>query len=289
VRDVAAAALTAQATAAVQARYQMALHRPRRWHDVESQLLLDCKRPAFAAAALFNRPMGDGSKISGFSIRFAEVAARRMTNVLVERIVLWDNADARSVRCVVTDLETNLSYQSDFLIEKLVERRRKRKGQEELGQRYNSRGDLLFLVRPSEDELFAKESAWASKTIRQGVLRVLPGDIQDRCLEQIAATLQQEDKSDPLAARHRAATMMFALGVNAEALEAWLGCSIDRMRQEQLDELRRLGAAMREGDLEWDDVLAAKGKPAAAATSGPSKPPTGAGAVKDALGGTPTP
>ena len=46
--ETAASSVAAQATAQIQARYVVALRRPRDWDDVRVRILKECRRPSFA-------------------------------------------------------------------------------------------------------------------------------------------------------------------------------------------------------------------------------------------------
>ena len=70
--ETTAGALAAQAKAAVEARYIMAMQRPRDWDQVRLSLLKECDRTNFAEVAIYRKPVGQG--IEGPSIRFAEAA-----------------------------------------------------------------------------------------------------------------------------------------------------------------------------------------------------------------------
>ena len=121
--ETASTAVAVQARAAVEARYKMALMRPRSWDEVRVRLLAACKRPGFAETARYAKPVG-GKSIEGPSIRFAEEALRAMGNAYVETMVVFDDDERRIVRVTVTDLEANLSYPHDITLRKTVERRR---------------------------------------------------------------------------------------------------------------------------------------------------------------------
>src|SRR5688572_6266963 len=82
--ETSVSAAAAQAKAMVEARYVMALKRPRVWDQVRQDILKECKRPSFAhnKSAFYRKPIGQG--VEGLGIRFTEVALRCMTNVLIE-------------------------------------------------------------------------------------------------------------------------------------------------------------------------------------------------------------
>ena len=56
--DTAATAVAAQAKALVEARYIMALRRPRDMDVVREKMLKECMRPSFAAVARYVKPIG---------------------------------------------------------------------------------------------------------------------------------------------------------------------------------------------------------------------------------------
>jgi len=112
--------LAAQAKALVEARYTVAINRPRDWDTVRERLLKDCRRPGFADSAIYHKPIGKG--IEGPSIRFAEAAIRNMNNVTVETATIFDDSERRIMRVTVTDLEANVPYSQDVTVAKTVER-----------------------------------------------------------------------------------------------------------------------------------------------------------------------
>lgn len=126
--DTASTAVAAQAKALVEARYIMAIRRPRDMDVVRERMLKECLRPSFAAVARYTKPIGrDRSKWpTGPSIRFAEAAVRNMTNITVETMTVYDDREKRIVRVTVTDLEANVPYSQDITIAKTIERRQRR-------------------------------------------------------------------------------------------------------------------------------------------------------------------
>lgn len=275
ITETASTAVAAQAKAAVEARYVMALRNPRNWDTVRVNFLAACRRPGFAAVARYAKPTG-GKKLVGASIRFAEEAARHMGNLLNETIVTFDDDRRRIVKVLVTDLEANLSYPIDIVIEKTVERKDSR-GRTLLGERKNSYGETVYLVEATEDELLTKQGAQVSKALRTGILRVLPGDIQEEALEIVRQTVEQEDAKDPAGARKRLCDSFFDLGVMPAQLVEFLGHPLDQMNPAELQLLRNIYTAIKEGEGTWSDVMAEKGKKA-------EEPKKGAAGLKETLG-----
>lgn len=259
--ETAAAAAAAQAQAVVQARYVVALQRPRDWDEVRVRLLAECRRPGFADVAWYRKPVGEG--VEGFSIRFAEAAVRCMGNLLPEAPVIYDDPERRIVRVLVTDLESNVTYTKDVVVEKTVERRSLRKGQEALAVRVNSQGQPTYLVRATEDDMLAKEGAAVSKATRTLALRILPGDIADECKRLILEARRGEAVKDPAAARKKVADAFAELGVLPAALKAYLGHELASCSPAELEDLRAVWSAIKNGETTWAEVLAERGEDAA--------------------------
>ncbi|MDR9096213.1 hypothetical protein [Burkholderia multivorans] len=120
--ETASTAVAAQSKAMVEARYIMAMQRPRNWDQVRQNLITECKRPSFAhnKSAYYRKPIGKG--VEGLGIRFVEVALRCMTNVLVETTMIFEDDVKEVHRVSVTDLESNLTYPLDVRVSKTVER-----------------------------------------------------------------------------------------------------------------------------------------------------------------------
>lgn len=275
--ETSVAAAAAQAKAAVEARYLVALHRPRNIDQVRLRLLAAARRPAFAATARYSKPIGK-KRLIGPSIRFAEEAARCLTNILIETPTLYDDDERRIIRVLVTDLESNLSYSADIPLAKTVERKFLKDDQVAISSRTNSQGETTYLVAASEDELLTKQLAQASKHIRNGVLRLLPGDLLEEAIEQVVTTLRDADAKDPAAARKKIVDAFFAEGVGPDQLVKYLGHTLDTITEAELIELRTVYSALKEGEARWAELLEAK--QGESATNGTSR---GTSALKERL------
>lgn len=256
-------ALVAQAVAAIQARAIMALKRPRSLDQVRQDLLKRCESSAFAAVAIYHKPIGKG--VEGPSIRFVETALRCMTNTESETIIVSDDSKSRTVRVAVSDLETNTTFRKDVVVEKVVERRQLREGQPSLGSRRNSYGDVVYLVPASEDDLLNKEGALASKALRTCGLRLIPGELVEEAMRKIRETQHSDVARDPDASRKAIADAFGMMGVRAEELGKYLGHDLGSASPAEQIELRAVYAAIKEGEASWPDALAFKLGPKAEA------------------------
>jgi hypothetical protein len=261
--ETASSAAAAQAQALVQARYVMALQRPRDLDDVRVKIMREVERPGFAEVAWFRKPVGDG--VEGFTIRFAEAAMRCMTNIMPEALVLYDDPRLRVLRVVVTDLESNLPWTKDEVVEKTVERRKLRQGQEAISVRQNSNGQVTYLVEATEDELRAKEGSIVSKTTRTLALRLVPGDIQDAAKKRILEIRHGDAAKDPEGARKRVVDAFAGLNVMPSDLKRYLGHDVAAASPAEIQDLRDLYSTLKAGEATWAEVLAEKlGEQAAA-------------------------
>lgn len=255
--ETATTAMAAQAKANVEARFILALQRPRDIDTVRVRLLKECKRPGFAQVARYSKPVG-GQRIEGASIRFAEAALRLMGNVLPETSVIYDDNQKRIVRVSVTDLETNLTYSSDVSIEKTVERSNLKDGQVPLGSRKNSYGKTVYLLPATEDDIANKVNANVSKALRGHALRILPGDILEEAMELCIKTLNSEAAADPDRERKKIADAFASLRVMPNHLAEYLGHTIDTCAPAELVELRALYQAIKDGETTWHAAVEQK-------------------------------
>lgn len=271
--ETAASAVASQAAALVQARYAIALRRPRNFDQARAEILKECRRPTFAESAVYRKPIGN-TTITGASIRFAEAAARAMGNIQVDTFTVFDDLDRRIVRVAVTELESNASYSRDLTLQKVVERKFLRKGQSPISRRTNSTGEITYLVEATEDDLAVKEAAQVSKVLRTLLLRFVPGDLIEEALEQCARTVADKAAQDPDAEKRKILDAFAGLRVMPVDLEQYLGHKLDQLAPKNLVELRAVYAAIRDGESSWQEALAAKlgEQPRAPAADGGGSP-----------------
>lgn len=272
--ETSTAAVAAQARASVEARYLVAMKRPRDWDQVRTGLLKECQRPGFADVARYRKPIGKG--VEGFSIRFAEAAMRHMGNLYPEVSTVYDDREKRIVQVAVTELEGNVTLSRQITIDKTVERTVLKDGQIPLAKRTNSRGATTYVVAATEDDLLNKENALVSKALRGHLLRLLPGDIQDEAEELIRKTLNDRAAKDPDSERKKLVDAFASLNVQPKDLREYLGHEIGTAAPAEIVELRKVYTSVRDGEAAWHEILEAKnGKTA--------KPSATTTAIKDKL------
>jgi len=287
VYETAASAAAAQVKALVEARYTVALARPRDMDAVREALLKECRRPSFAEVARYNKPIGKG--VTGPSIRFAEAAVRCMKNIVIDETTTYDDDEKRIIQVSVTDLEANVPYTTSVTVEKTIERRNKKPDDEVIRERTNSQGNKVYILRATEDDILNKKNALLSKAIRTIALRLIPGDLIDECMDLVVETQRNRDKADPDAARRKMIDAFSALHVSVEDLKSYLGTDLAKLSPAELADLRALHAAIKDGETTWRAAMEAK-KPAepkasanrfAGAQGGAAPTPTAPGAQQE--------
>jgi hypothetical protein len=252
--------LAAQARASVNAHYLIAQQNKRDWDVVRNKLLSYCDRPRFAEVAFKRKP---GISEPMLTIRFAEAVQQAMGNLEPTRVIVFESPTQRIVRLGLSDLETNNHPTRDLVIEKVVERKNL-SGRRELSHRMNTQGEIVYLVEATEDEMFTKESAWGSKWERQLTLKHLPADIKEECEDRCMDTQRKQDKSDPEASKKKLVDAFYSLGITADQLKQYIGSDNldilsrplkDGERNHQLEDLRQIYTAIKEGDTNWREVM----------------------------------
>lgn len=273
INETASTAVAAQAKAMVEARYVMALQRPRNWDQVRQDLMRECRRPSFAhnKSAYYRKPIGQG--VEGLGIRFVEVALRCMKNVLVETTMIFEDDGKEVHRVSVTDLESNLTYPLDVRVSKTVERSKPMEDGSFISMRKNSYGKPVYTVPANDDDLLNKRAAQISKAIRTLGLRIIPGDMQDEAEEIIKAVRLDEAARDPDAERKKIADAFAGIGVKAADLVEYLGHSLDSCSPNELVDLRGIYGAIKDGEATWKSVMENKSEQGSTGTGDAGKKP----------------
>lgn len=270
--ESAAFAMAAQQKAIVEARYKMALARPRDIDMVRQSMLKDARRPSFANVAIYHKPVGKG--VEGPSIRFVEAAIRNMTNILTETATVSEDDERRVIRVAVSDLETNTYFSQDVTVTKTVERAKLPQGEKPIRVRTNSYGKPVYILHGTDDDILNKQNALISKAVRTLGLRLIPGDLVDEALYYVRQTMAKQDAADPDAAKNRLIDAFAQLGVAVESLKDYVGHELSALDPNELQTLRAIYSAIKDGETSWKAVMDDKSEKEAEAKA--SKKPAAA-------------
>jgi hypothetical protein len=263
-------ALSERYKAEVFARREQAVRFPRDVMVFRQRILTHCERFAFAEKARYSKPVG-GGLIHGPSIRFVEAALQAYGNVDVGQQIIQDDASSRVVRVSVTDLETNVQVSEDVQVSKTIERRNPKQGDEILGERINSHGSKVYILAATDDDLQIKIAAAVSKKVRTCGLRLLPPDVVDEAIEQCIATSRSKIMDDPEGQAKTMADAFSSVGVSADQLGKYLGHSVLQCTPAEIDELRTIFAAIKDGETTWAAIAGLKDLPEGEASKAKSK------------------
>lgn len=275
-RETAATAVAAREKAATEARYIMAMQRPRNIEQFRADLLMACCRPTFAEKVEYAKPVGKEKNeqnqwvqkyVNGPSIRFIETALQMYGNVYPEVATVYESAAARICRVSVTDLERNVTYTTEVTINKTVERKGQQKrngewepppGRQVIDERINSYGEQTYLVVATEDEVLVKQNALLSKALRTNAQRLLPYDIVEEAMLTAKNTLAKHDAENPDAAKRKLIDGFLKLGVQPVDLEQYLGKSLSKpLVPAEVADLREKWNALKDGETSWQSIIEA--------------------------------
>ena len=251
--DPGAIAAAEAVKARIQSAYIMAMQKPRNEMQSRSRILEACKRPEFASRVEYAKPVG-GKKMTGPSIRFAELAVREWGNVITETQLVYEDDNVRRVKVTVIDLETNATFGKEIQIKKTVERK-DGKGREIVGERMNTYNEKVFIVLATDEELHTKEAALISKVIRNEGLRLIPQDIIDEGIEVARKTLHNRDAQDPKAALKKVVDAFGNIGISPKQLEVYLGHALDIISPAEIHDLRGVYQAVSSGEASWAEYV----------------------------------
>ena len=157
----------------------------------------------------------------------------------------------------VLDLENNISIPTTIVVEKTVERKFLKKGEAAISTRINTEGKPVHLREATADEVTQAQNSLISKAMRNGILRLLPGDIQAECRDRILQIRHGDIAKDPKGFQRRVSDGFAQHGVQPSDLDKYLGHSLESSSQAELGALRDLWKELDNGATTWADVMRA--------------------------------
>lgn len=217
-----------RALAEVQAAMVIAQRFPRDETQAFKSIMNACKRKSLAESAMYSYPRG-GQKVTGPSIRLAEVLARCWKNIDFGTVELERRHGESSMMAYAWDLENNVRVTKVF----------------QVAHSRAARGSIMKLTDPRDVyELTANQGA---RRVRACILGVIPGDVVEAAVEQCELTMREGHK-EPLIDRVRKVVLAFDdYGVTKKQIELRLGHTLETITEVEFVQLRKIYVSIKDG------------------------------------------
>ncbi len=236
--NVIAQAMSSRYVQEVQGMIIMAKKFPRDQFAAYNRIMEACKRKSLAEVAQYEFPRG-GEKVTGPSIRLAEVLAQNWGNISTGIIELEQNYGESKVMAFAWDLETNYREERIFT----VKHERKAKG---VIKKLDDPRDIYELV-----------ANLGARRKRSCILAVIPKDIVEAAEAQCEETLKKSNAGKPLVDRIRDMFAKFQadFGVTKDMIEEFIGCRAEAFTERDVMKLARVYNSLRDGMAKREDFF----------------------------------
>lgn len=206
-----------------------------------------CKRPSFAASAMYSFPRG-GSQIVGPSVDLAREMARLWGNIRYGARVVTEDETAVHIKGYAFDLETNAYVEAEDKFKKLIQRK-----QREGGTKW---------VQPDERDLRELVNRRAAFLVRNCILQLMPPDFVEDAMDQANRTKHADAngqlKEDRAGTVKKMVMAFDEVRVSPEMLSEYLGHAIDDVTDRELADLKAIFKSLRDGNSEREEYFFAK-------------------------------
>lgn len=212
---------------------------PRDEISAEQNILTACKRFGLAEKATYSYPRA-GQKISGPSIRLAEVLAMSWGNLKYGFRELEQIKGASIIEAFCWDVQTNTHVSRQFTVHHFMQLKEGRK---------------KILTDPRD--IYEMCANYAQRRVRAAILELIPGDVVEKALRQCRATLEVGEKAEPLIDRIKRVVNAFgSLSVTKEMLEKRLGHGAETINVAEIADLQEIYNSIKDGQSKREDWFA---------------------------------
>lgn len=236
-RNAPAEAMVSRQAQEVQAAMVIAKRFPRDEYEAFNRIMKSCQRKILAENATYEFPRG-GTKVTGPSIRLAEVLAQNWGNIDYGILELDQKFGESNVMSYAWDLETNTRRQMVFTVK-------------------HERGTKKGLVKLEDPrDIYEMVANQGARRLRACILGVIPGDVVDAAVEKCQQTLVS-GLNGPLEDLIKKAAVAFSSNyqVSKEMLEKYIGCSIDAFSEKDYVRLQSVYRALKDGMAKREDYF----------------------------------
>jgi hypothetical protein len=233
-RDLAVEAAITQAEIREKAKYALAYQRPRDENRCEKRILDAVKLPEFAEMCFYSYPRAN-KEIFGGSIKLATEIARVFGNFDIDREIVNDEGDTRTIKVTVTDLETNFHSSSTASFKKLVQRKVGDTG-------------VTKWIQVDERDLRELTNRHFSLLTRNCIFDMVPRWFINMVVDKARETVKKHiKKADIAGLRQKMLKEFDSMGIYQADLEKYLGHAFDTTTPEEITELQGILSSIREG------------------------------------------
>lgn len=221
----------------VQGQIIMAKRFPRNEAEAYANIMQACQRKSLAEKAEYEYTRGT-SKVTGPSIRLAEVIAQNWGNIDFGYVELERSNTETKVLAQAWDLQTNTRQSKVFTVSHI---RETKKGN--------------YAITSSRDiyELIANQ---ASRRIRSCILSIIPSDVVESAIQQCRKTLLDGEKK-PLKDVVKDVVLAFQRDYNVpvESLEKYIGCKSGSFSMNDCIRLRKVYNSIKDGMAKREEIF----------------------------------
>lgn len=256
-QPVVASAATAMSTTReaqeVQAAVFMAKRFPRDENLALARIAKSCQRRGLAEKAIYSYPKG-GQNVTGPSIRLAEAISQAWGNLQSGVVELEQRPGESVCMSYCWDLETNTRDTKIFTVSHSIQTKKGSK----------------MLTDPRE--IYEHVANQGARRKRACILAVIPKDVVDSAMEACQKTLASGQR-EPLIDRLRKMVNVFQteFSVPLECIEKYMGYKLDSFTEMDMNTLRGVYTAIRDGASKREDYFDLPKAQSAAALPEPEK------------------
>lgn len=216
----------------------MAQNMPRNVFQAEQRIMDACKRLSLAETAVYSFPRG-GTKVTGPSIRLAEVLAQNWGNISFGVKELERREGESTAVAYAWDMQTNTRTEKEFTVAHVR----------------SARGKVQKLT--DERDIYELVANMGARRLRSCLLGIIPGDIVEKAVEQCTETVRSGGGDKPL--KERIGMMLDLLrenyGVTQEQVENRFGYNADSFTGFDGVEMKRIFTSLKDGMAKVDDYF----------------------------------
>lgn len=225
----------------VKAMVFMAKQFPRDLSLAYQRIMTACNRKVLAETAVYEYPRGT-QKVTGPSIRLAEVVAQNWGNIDTGIIELEQKKGESVAMAYAWDLETNVRESKIFTVKH---------------ERHTKHG-VTKLTDPRD--IYELVANMGARRRRACILGIIPGDIIEKAVQQCNQTLIGKT-NEPIIDRLNVVLAAFEreFGVSKEMIEKHFGYNLSAFTEHDLVKLKRIGTSLKDGMAKREDYFEVAG------------------------------